>query len=80
METALKAVSHKNKVWILPNPEGAKTPDYLFRRGKVFKIYDLKKIRGVNSVNTDLQKAQGQSRRFILDISSKYKPLSLIKS
>lgn len=78
MQAAKKAVEHNNKVWILPNPEGARTPDYLFQKGQSIRVYDLKRITGTGSVGTDLNNAKGQSRRFVLDITSNYSPRLLI--
>ena len=50
LKTARKAVEHGYRVFILPNPKGIRTADYIFERKGVFKMFDLKTISGKNSV------------------------------
>ena len=41
---ARKAVEHGYRVFMLPNPHGVKTPDYILERCGVYKLFDLKNI------------------------------------
>lgn len=43
---ARKAVEHGYRVFMLPNPHGVKTPDYILERRGVYKLFDLKNISG----------------------------------
>ena len=54
LKTARKAEEHGYRVFILPNPKGIRTADYIFERKGVFKMFDLKTISGKNSVGNRL--------------------------
>ena len=43
---ARKAVVHGYKVFILPNPKGIRTADFIFERKGVYRLYDLKTVSG----------------------------------
>lgn len=79
LNAARKAVEHGNKVYILPNPNNARTPDYIFVRNGLFKDYDLKTISGKNSVGNRLEESIGQTRRVLLNMTSDYNPRTLAK-
>ena len=44
INAARKAVEHGYRVYILPNPKGIRTADFIFERKGVFKLFDLKTI------------------------------------
>ena len=44
LNAAYKAVEHGYRVFILPNPHGIKTADFIFERRGVYKLFDLKNI------------------------------------
>lgn len=50
------------------NPQGIKTPDYLFH-GKGYDLKSLHKPKGKNPIFNRIQNAKGQSRNFILDLT-----------
>ena len=42
LNAARKAVEHGYQVYILPNPRGTRTADYIFVRKNIYKLFDLK--------------------------------------
>lgn len=46
IDAARKAVTHGYQVFLLPNPPGIRTADYIFVRKGTYKMYDLKTISG----------------------------------
>ena len=48
LNAARKAVEHGYSVYILPNPRGIRTADFIFERKGVYKMFDLKTISGKN--------------------------------
>ena len=77
---ARKAVELGYQVFILPNPKGFRTADFIFERKGVYRMYDLKTIQGRNSVDSRFADSIGQTNRFILNILSNYEPRPLAKS
>lgn len=69
LNAARKAVEHGYRVFILPNPKGIRTADYIFERKGVYRLYDLKTIQGKASVDNRLKESIGQSNRILLIIS-----------
>ena len=65
---ARKAVEHGYRVFMLPNPHGLKTPDYIFERRGVYKLFDLKNISGKNIVHTRLKESIAQGNRALLNM------------
>ena len=80
LNAARKAVEHGYKVFILPNPKGFRTPDFIFERKGVYKTFDLKTITGNNSVGNRLTDSIGQTNRVLLNMSVDYNPMSLARS
>jgi hypothetical protein len=72
LNVAHKAVEHGCRVFILPNPKGTRTPDFIFEQKGNFKIYDLKTISGKNSVSNRLFESIGQSNRVLLNMTVDY--------
>ena len=72
LETARKAVVHGNKVYILPNPKGIRSADFIFENKGVFKMYDLKTITGQSSVGNRLIESIEQTNRVLINIRSTY--------
>lgn len=65
---AKKAVEHGYRVYILPNPHGVKTPDFILERRGVYKLFDLKNISGKNIVHTRLKESILQANRALLNM------------
>ena len=65
---AQKAVEHGYRVFMLPNPHGLKTSDYIFERRGVYKLFDLKNISGKNIVHTRLKESIAQGNRALLNM------------
>ncbi len=65
---ARKAVEHGYRVFILPNPHGIKTPDFILERRGVYKLFDLKNISGKNIVHTRLKESIAQANRALLNM------------
>ena len=72
INAARKAVEHGYRVFILPNPKGIRTADFIFERKGVFKMFDLKTISGKNSVGNRLKESIGQTNSVLLNIVCDY--------
>ena len=73
LKAARKAVTHGYKVYILPNPSGSRTPDFIFERKGTFRPYELKTISGKGSVSNRLEESIGQSNRVLMHLMVNYK-------
>ena len=69
---AKKAVRQGYKVYILPNPKGVRSADYIFERKGVYKMFDLKTITGTGSIGTRLEESIGQTNRVFLNLATTY--------
>ena len=72
LNAARKAVEHGYRVYILPNPKGIRTADFIFERKGIFKQFDLKTITGKNSVGNRLKESIGQTERVLLKMQTDY--------
>ena len=72
INAARKAVAHGYRVFVLPNPKGIRTADFIFERKGIFKLFDLKTIIGKNSVGNRLKESVGQSDCVILNLTCDY--------
>ena len=72
IKAALKAVEHGYRVYLLPNPKGIRTADFIFVRKGVLKLFDLKTIIGKNSVGNRLAESIGQTERVLLNMQTDY--------
>lgn len=79
LNAARKAVEHGYQVYILPNPHGFRTADFIFVRRNVYKLFDLKTISGRNIVESQLLSSNGQSNRALLNITTDYNPSLLAR-
>lgn len=79
LDAARKAVMHGNKVYILPNPKGVRTADFIFESKGVYKMYDLKTIQGKASVLDRLLESIGQTNHVLLNIATDYNGRLLAK-
>ena len=79
INAARKAVEHGYRVYILPNPKGIRTADYIFERKGVYKMFDLKSITGKNSVSNRLMESIGQTNHVILNMLTDYDARLLAK-
>ena len=80
INAARKAVEHGYRVYILPNPKGIRTADFIFERKGVYKMFDLKTITGKNSVENRLSESVGQTNRILLHMIADYNPGTLARS
>lgn len=74
LDAARKAVAHGNKVYILPNPKGIRTADFIFENKGIFKMYDLKTISGKASLENRLMESIGQTNHVLINVCSQYNP------
>ena len=72
LDAARKAVSRGNKVFILPNPKGIRTADFIFENKGIYKMYDLKTITGQSSIENRLLESIGQTYHVLLNICTTY--------
>ena len=72
LNAARKAVEHGYRVYILPNPNGIRTPVFIFEKRGNYKTYDLKTIMGKSSAGNRLLESIGQSNRVLLNITADY--------
>ena len=79
INAARKAVEHGYRVYILPNPKGIRTADFIFERKGVYKMFDLKTITGMNSVGNRLKESIGQTNHVLLNITTAYNARLLAK-
>ena len=75
-----KAVMHGYRVFILPNPKGIRTADFIFERKGTYRMYDLKTISGKGSVDSRLRESMGQANRVLLNLATDYKAGKLSRS
>lgn len=80
LNAAHKAVEKGYRVYILPNPQGIRTADFIFERKGVYKMFDLKTVTGKSSVDNRLTESVGQTNRVLLHITIDYNPSSLARS
>ena len=80
MKAARKAVEHGYRVYILPNPKGIRTADFIFDRKGVYKLFDLKTITGKNSIDNRLLESIDQTNRVLLHMTTDYNPWTLVRS
>ena len=80
INAARKAVQHGYRVYILPNPKGIRTADFIFERKGVCKLFDLKTITGKNSVDNRFSDSVGQTNRVLLHMTADYNPGTLARS
>ena len=74
LNAARKAVEHGYKVYILPNPKGIRTADFIFERKGVYKMFDLKTISGKSSLGNRLMESIGQTNHVLINVCTKYNP------
>ena len=79
LNAARKAVEHGYRVYILPNPKGIRTADFIFERKGVYKMFDLKTISGKSSARNRLMESIGQTNHVILNMTTNYDPRLLAK-
>lgn len=77
LNAARKAVEHGYRVFILPNPKGFRTADFIFERKGVYKMFDLKTIQGKSSAMNRLLESVGQTNHVLLNMTTSYRAVSL---
>ena len=80
LDAARKAVEHGYRVFLLPNPKGFRTADFIFERKGVYKMFDLKTIIGRNSVDNRLSESVTQTNRVLLHMKADYNPGTMARS
>ena len=79
LNAARKAALHGYRVFVLPNPKGIRTADFIFERKGVYKMFDLKTISGKASARTRLMESIGQTNHVVLNMTVDYEPRQLAK-
>ena len=79
LNAARKAVLHGYRVFILPNPKGIRTADFILERKGTYKLYDLKTIHGKSSVKNRLLESIGQTNHVLLNMATDYNARCLAK-
>ena len=69
---ARKAVELGYRVYVLPNPKGIRTADFIFEQHGIYKMYDLKTIHGKASVGNWLIESIGQTNHVLLNMNTRY--------
>ena len=72
LNAARRAVEHGFRVYILPNPKGIRTADFIFERKGVYRMYDLKTIQGKSSILNRLVESIGQTNHILLNMATNY--------
>ncbi len=72
LNAARKAVELGFRVFILPNPNRGRTPDFIFEKKGIYRLYDLKTISGKASAGNRLVESVGQANRVLLNMRKKY--------
>ena len=72
LAAARKAVDLGYKVYILPNPSGIRTADFIFEQNGIYKMFDLKTIHGRSSVGNRLLESIGQTNHVLLHLNTRY--------
>ena len=78
LNAARKAVTQGYKVFILPNPKGIRTADFIFERKGVYRMYDLKTIQGKASISNRLNESIGQTNRVLLNMTTEYSTRKIV--
>ena len=79
IDAARKAVALGYRVYMLPNPHGFRTADFIFERKGLYRMYELKTVFGKNSVDTQLLDSIGQANRILLNMTTDYNSRQLAK-
>ena len=72
LQAARKAVELGYTVYILPNPKGIRTADFIFEQHGIYKMFDLKTIHGKTSVGNRLLESIGQTNHVLLNMNTRY--------
>ena len=72
INAARKAVNYGYRVYILPNPKGIRTADFIFERKGLYRMYDLKTIQGKASIINRLAESIGQTNHVLLNMATDY--------
>jgi hypothetical protein len=72
LNAARKAVELGYRVFILPNPNRGRTPDFIFEKRGIYRLYDLKTVHGKASARNRLVESVGQANRVLLNMRKKY--------
>lgn len=72
LNAARRAVEQGFRVYILPNPKGIRTADFIFQRKGVYRMYDLKTVQGKSSILNRLIESIGQTNHVLLNMATDY--------
>ncbi len=76
---ARKAVEHGYRVFLLPNPKGTRSADFILERKGMYRLFDLKTIHGHSSVKNRLIESIEQSNHVLLNLNVDYNARLLAK-
>ncbi len=79
LNAARKAVGHGYQVYILPNPKGVRSADFILVQHGIYKMYDLKTIYGKASVMSRLKESVGQTNHVLLNMTTDYNATALAR-
>lgn len=68
LSAAKKCVANGYNVYMLPNPNGGKTPDFILVRNGKYAAYELKTLHDITKLYQRMLEASLQSDRIMLDI------------
>ena len=77
ISAARKAVEWGYDVYLLPNPGGTASADFILVKRGVYKVFELKTISGKSSVGNRLFSSREQARRVFLNMSGNYNTRNL---
>ena len=72
LNAARRAVEHGFRVFILPNPKGIRSADFIFERKGLYRMYDLKTVQGKSSIMNRLVESIGQTNHVLLNMATSY--------
>ncbi len=72
LTAAKKAVEFGYTVYMLPNPNEIRTPDFILYKKGVYRIYDLKTVFGKASVGGNLLDSVGQCNSILINMTREY--------
>jgi hypothetical protein len=69
---ARKAVEFGYRVYLLPNPTGTRTPDFILVKKGVYRTYDLKTVFGKSALVDNLLDSIGQCDSILINMTTEY--------
>lgn len=79
LKATQKLIRFEDKIFIMPNPAGIRTPDIICVRKNSVRAYDIKTITGKSSVINRLIESIGQTNRVVLNMGVEYNSRKLYR-